>query len=729
MIGLGAPRAVADLQKGARIEVKTLDQWETGTVVRAANARVLVKFEDDGRLEWIAAERLHAGDAAELAKMSAAEPPAPAAPSPAPAAQPSPAPAAAPPAPATPASARVFSVGEAIEFKEMNRWRPGHIEQVVPHWLIITDDPEDKRNPFGSDHKMHWIQPWGVRVVGSAYELEGFGAPIRDAQPGEVAPVRSAQNPAPSTGDQFTPQPAELRPIDPETFDHTFEPISFDNSQSPAPAADAALRLALAPVGSEFSAWALRGVKPNLDSIHPCLGPTKVAVACFKGAPTTIVIRTNLLTHSQMDTRTVPAPDITILAAGDDGDSLASSRGKNLQYWKWSGTAYKLAANLQIDAGGDIRHAYLLGGEHAIVETGGDVYLIDLQAKRVMNSTKIAGNSNVYVHPSGQIVGVITSDGTAMLMRASDFSIINQFEDAGTASNISVDPTGTLAAYLSSAGAVQVVKIADKTVVGHVNVGASFRGRIDLVDDKFLLVDNSTAYDIKGGIPVWIYRMPMFGASVAPLASGQFVIAAHIDRGAAVAVASIPDQVGRAALKGARPADFILSPGTAIKIDCDFGPFGAEKDPASQVVTDAVKDAGLKISSDANEAFHLTSTIIGGKPENRDYSPGFFGAFFGQKVVTINVPCNTFTATLTYKGTPVWTQQIRFEIGNYIQLSKTQSPQEMADAAAQPRAAPLHSLNLPRFLPPDAKPGSPAALGASTLQDRRFVPDKPVKTK
>jgi hypothetical protein len=418
-------------------------------------------------------------------------------------------------------------------------------------------------------------------------------------------------------------------------------------------------------------------------------------------------------------------PDLKVLAAADDGNLLLTiySGDKNLQLWKWSEHDYKLMVNLRVDASDFVRilSAAFVATDKAVVSTSnGDVSLVDLTQKTVISSIKGSKDAKVFVHPSGQVIGVITSSSTAMLLRP-DFSIVAEYDDAGSTSNVSVDATGEWAAYLTSTGVVRVVKIADGSQLGEIAVGGAFKGMLDLVDDKFLLVDHTTAYDVKSGMPVWIYKMPN-DVRVAPLINGEFIIAAPGDNRAAIAVAAIPDQVGRAALKTATPDRFVLVPGSAIKLDCDFGAFGDQQQKASDTIGDVLTRAGMKIS-DKDEAFHLTMNIAAGPTEKREYAPSMFAGPF-REITTVDVPSNILTATLTFHGDAVWSQEIRFGAGGALQKDATHSFQDAANDAAKPNAGALNSLNFPSYLPVGAKPGTPAALGASDLQDRRFVPEK-----
>jgi hypothetical protein len=221
-------------------------------------------------------------------------------------------------------------------------------------------------------------------------------------------------------------------------------------------------------------------------------------------------------------------------------------------------------------------------------------------------------------------------------------------------------------------------------------------------------------------------------AIVNPLANGQFLIAAQPQFGktAAVAVASIPDHVGRAALAEASPDKFIWKPGTSVKVDGDYGAFGDDKNKASDAVNQILTGMGM-VMTDQDTAFHLTVGVAGGPSEKRDYAPGMFaGMMFagGMNRTTVDVPSNIFTATLMYKGTPVWTQQITFQAGWSISKRADQSDQDVVNEQAKPVAYRLGELTIPAYLPVGAKLGTPAALGVSDLADRRFVPEQPAPT-
>lgn len=77
---------------------------------------------------------------------------------------------------------------------------------------------------------------------------------------------------------------------------------------------------------------------------------------------------------------------------------------------------------------------------------------------------------------------------------------------------------------------------------------------------------------------------------------------------------------------------------------------------------------------------------------------------------------------MSHEGAAVWSQEFRFQAGSHIQLQAGQTMQGAINDASKPTAGGMASLAVPGYLPKGAVPGSPAALGASDLTPRGFVP-------
>ena len=229
----------ADLVKGSKLEVKVGDGWETVTVVRAERGRVLITG-DDGRLEWVSADRLHAADSAELDKLfpPAVAPSKPAtvsgsAPSqtiahgaPLPASNsPTTTGSAAPPHP----SPQSFQAGEAVQYETFGEWSPGHIVQVSVSWVLLTKDPPPNARRSPANPEMYWIESWAVRVPGSAYVMEGWGGYLHSADSKPSVPSGTGHQRPATSGDPFTVGPSNPNPTTQKTADSS-SPNSSDRA-------------------------------------------------------------------------------------------------------------------------------------------------------------------------------------------------------------------------------------------------------------------------------------------------------------------------------------------------------------------------------------------------------------------------------------------------------------------------------------------------------------------
>lgn len=700
------PFVHADAVVGSTVEVREGDSWTKVKVVAVEGRRVQVRY-DDGTEEWVGPDRLRSGESSPAAPAGgdagAAKPDR---------------------APARP-GARAFSVDQAVEVKRDGRWLAAKVREIGKGWIFVAEEKDQGQK--------RWIESWAVRVPGSAYDVDGKGTSQWPSQPGKVAPAKPPEPANSPVGDPFVVAPEGERPVTADDLKNNVETAVFEGAAEPVAIKDQPFTLAptTQPASAEFSAWALRGNENQFKDIFVSPGGGKVAVAAFPGnfGKSTVVTRAGIAAHNQMDTRSLRLPDLRVLSVANDGDLLLTAYvfDKKLQVWEWTGRSYKLVTNLLVDPGQGIKSAAFVSPDKAVVLTmfEGAVHLVDLKEKRIISSLKGAKDAELFVHPSGQLVGVMSGSGTAMLLRSSDFGIIAEFPDSGDYSNVTVDATGRWAAYLTNSGVVRVVNVSDGSQLGVVSVGAGFKGSLDLVDDKFLLVDHKTAYDVKSGIPIWIYKVPD-NASVKPLINGQFLIAVPGNKMVSVAVASMPDQVGRVAMKTATPDRFMLKPGMAIKVDGDLGVFVEGKEKATEIVNKVVTGAGMTVS-DKDEAFHLAITVAAGPTQKREYAPDIFTPPSERKIMAVEVSCNIATATLSYKGQPCWTQQIRYVAPESLRFDRKKSLQDEVNGWATPKAHALNGLNFPSYLPTGAKPGEPAALGSSTLQERRFVPDQPAK--
>lgn len=699
---------------GTKIEVREGDSWTKVTFVKKEGRRTLVRY-DDGTEEWVTADRLREGPAA-----ATADPAKPSAESPKTATGSD---GAAAPAAAKPG----LGIGSAVEYKRSAFWHPGHIVRTQRGWYLVKSD---------KDAESFWCEPWILRTVGSGYDVDNWGVGSEPVRPGEAAPT---EPPGPSprltgkTAQTGGPVPgAPAVPVAPPIK------LNFDSAADPQPGNGAALSFATTRPTSEFGSATLRPKSNQLASIVACRDTPNVIVVGFGGVfdQPTEVVRFDATTRRPLDVRALSVKNHRIVGAANMGKVLLTTVGdffpRVMCLWELDQGGYKIKSTFDVgsDRGGAVMQAALIDATHAMYrDDKSDVYLLDVAENKATGYIKSAANCEPFLHPNGQVLAVLTAGKTALLLRTSDFTTIGEFPDAGTKGNVAVDPTGECAAYPTAAGAVRVVKIADGSTVGTIAMGAGFGGHIEMPSPGVVLADYKIAYDAKSGVPIWLYTFPEFPnvTKACLTAAGQVTYVVEKDNTATACVATVPDAVARAALKALGKDAFMLSPGMAVSINGNFSAFGDEADKVSELVHKAITAAGLVVS-DKPQPFQINMTTSVGPTERRDYVSGR-GPRMGPanlplngEIATVSVPCTIVAFQMTHDDKAVWSQEFRFQAGADVAMSKGQTMQDAINAASKPTAGGMQALSIPGYLPKDAVPGAPPALGTSDLSPRGFVP-------
>jgi len=70
----------------------------------------------------------------------------------------------------------------------------------------------------------------------------------------------------------------------------------------------------------------------------------------------------------------------------------------------------------------------LLDASHAVVvSNANDAAVLDLEKKKAIGTVRMNQGSSLYLHPTGKLMGVLTTSGTALLLRTDDFSTVAEF--------------------------------------------------------------------------------------------------------------------------------------------------------------------------------------------------------------------------------------------------------------------------------------------------------------
>lgn len=698
-----------------KVEVREGDSWTKVTQVRKEGRRTLVRY-DDGTEEWVTADRLRAVGGAST-------------PTPTPAAGASDRPSAGSSA-ETAGGKRSFAVGDQVEHRGTFNWEAGKVERIDRGWFLVKD---------AHDGRIYWLEPWMLRLPGATYDIPSqWPKRGNPAMPGEAAPTVPPDAAPQSTGNPFETgvgaasggqDAGGARGAGGVTLAGPFTEFTYDTAQDPQPAKEgASVSLPTTRPAWEFRSCTVRPKYTRINTIVPCCDTPDTALVVFglfMDEPAEIA-RMDTVHLSQRDKRILEPAKQRVVGAAERGDVILTvpNEGfpKTMHIWRLAGGTYKLQGAYKplVKDNRYIIQATLLDATHAVVvDNAEEAYLLDLAQKKATGFVRPKRDTRVYVHPSGKLLGVLTTSGTALLVRADDFSVVAECNDAAGRGEISVDPSGTAMAYLTSANSVRVVKIADGSTLGSVAVTATSGKELDLLSPETLLLDHKTTYDVKTGMPIWIYNTPTMNTATLLWGNGQMLFATVEGELAAVCQATLPDSAARNAVKKLSNDSFVVKPGTAVNLQANFAAFGAESAKAEEIVRNAITSAGLVIS-DQPQPFCLNLTAAPGPTERRDLVQHRWG---GPPIAeTVSVPCNIVKATLSEQNKPLWAQEIRYEIGGMVSVERGQSLQDAANKAAQLTAEGLKQLAVPGYLPKGATPGSPAALGASDLTVRGFVP-------
>ncbi|MGC4030358.1 MAG: hypothetical protein QM754_01235 [Tepidisphaeraceae bacterium] len=204
---------------GSTIEVREGDAYTKVKVVAAEGTKVKVRY-DDGTEEWVGQDRMKPAGAAG-AEAGAK----------------------------TPAAKASLGVGDAVEIKRRGKWFAGKITQVTPTWVYVVEDE--------SEREQRWAEPWAVRALGAAYEIESDGSRSWGGKPGQLAPKNKPDAAPRSIGNRTAPADESKRLLTLDDLKETFDTLSFDGSSAGA-ATDEPVKVPTTRPASEFAAWAVR---------------------------------------------------------------------------------------------------------------------------------------------------------------------------------------------------------------------------------------------------------------------------------------------------------------------------------------------------------------------------------------------------------------------------------------------------------------------------------------
>jgi hypothetical protein len=556
---------------------------------------------------------------------------------------------------------------------------------------------------------------------------EEWVGPDRIRKDGEVAP---AATPSPSAADA-APAPANGGGIVVDVSPDSFAELDISNAREPGKPAGAPLKLTVAKPTLDFSSVPIHPLSGDnsIDRLVICADdPSLAIVSCgtvFPEKPE--VIRMDLAKQRQLGVATITRGQ-AVVAAVDEGATIFTCVGMGwdtpIHLWELDGARYRLKANYdpfgRDHHGSGLAMARFVDAGHAIfAANSGETYLVDLRTSKATGQVLGARDSRPYLSPSGQLLGVLSDDGRALVIRTSDFSKIAEFPNAARVGTLAIDPAGTALAYTDGDGAVRVVRIADGTELGVVSGIDPRNDRFDLLSPEKLFVADRSVFDVKTGLPIWIYQRPGGGEFPHMLANGQMLMLVGGEGGASACAVTLPDAEAKAAAASISKESYDLGPGSNVSVKADFSAFGADRDKAEKAITDRLTAAKLNPVDDASAPVRLGIEVVAGPIEQRAYKTQ--GEAGGLRVITCR--STNLIVSLNLKGKAIWWQSFHFQAGNPLRMTRDgQTLQQAADEAALPQAGGLGYLSFPTFLARGAAPGSPPALGSSDISTRGITP-------
>lgn len=149
--------------------------------------------------------------------------------------------------------------------------------------------------------------------------------------------------------------------------------------------------------------------------------------------------------------------------------------------------------------------------------------------------------------------------------------------------------------------------------------GVSIGGHLDFVDDNFILSGNSTLIDIESGIKLWTYH----GADQLQVVGGSVLIALAGGGGAqegALLATHLPHPAASKFLEKALtdPSDFIVHPGTTVRIDVSGIPDALQRE---KVINGLAKQLNeIQCTVDPKGTIDIVASVEGPKTIDVSYS-------------------------------------------------------------------------------------------------------------
>ena len=618
-----------------------------------------------------------------------------------------------------------LSDGDEVQVHEGDQWKDATFVRQEGQSILIVE----------RDVGIKWVPVDQVRLPNGG-PLPGVGAaPANSAAPA-AAPLPDASGAEPSApgtaGGANNPLTAVPTPL-------PSNPILIDVDQDlPAPRIDLQPDAIIHPGKAAKHDFVRFGGHASglLGSIKPyrrCVDTPDILFNVRDFNSETVISRIDLAGGEAGSYRSLPVASDDVRGVGAGGRYVATvtdiDNVRSLRLWTYDTGQYRVRATVKLvksDRGFEYGAVWPISGDRLIVDgAGAGLYLVNLPQARIEAYCKHGGD-DPRLTPDGKYL-IVRTDANFLLVRATDLSIAASVSAKGVNGNISIDPSNEFVAFYAD-NRVHVVKIADVEEVGSFDPGPN-AGDISLISRNYVLMDRSNswdAYDVATGRPLWNYRRLDVAQSLL-LGTGQMFLSFNNGQ---FALASLPHSKAIASVRKFSKDAYVLTPGTAIAVKGDPAVFNSNQADMKNAVSDGLRKCSQTLAP-GDSLYELNWTSAAGPTTSKKFyhtnlpMPMPFGAGVYGEPMDVSAPSTIITLPLTFNGTTIWHREITFVIGDFIQLPKDQSAQDVANQAAKPNVGALGDLEIPPYILKGASPDGSAAPFSSYITSTGIIQDEP----
>ena len=697
----------AQLKEDGPIEVREGDTWSSATYVKREGRRFQVRY-GDGTDEWVAGDRLRiAGDAASTPTTGEAK--------------------------ATAPRKTRFVVGDTAEVRDNFKWGPARVEKTASGWFLV------QQTEFPSHYL--WVEPWRLRVCGSAYDIEG--------RPHMIMPTDSSSPPPDGTPGQTTRNNGESR------FGGTAVTVRDELPSVSAPMRHSAEALKLdapttQPSAKAFKTFPLQVDKFRKFNLTPCSDGSGFAMlwTSWPGRPTDVQVLDLAGRRSLSPSIALGGKSLMVIAATNQGRLLATTEvnDERITLWARQGATYR-STGVLIPFGNGLgstiaQAAFVSPTRMVAVCTNGSVAAIDLQAGKITGRVKGKGGRAATLHASGKLMAFVEDHDIIQIVQTETWTIQATIRTQSFPSHMSFDPTGRYLA-MEQFGKLTVYDTAMGAQMITAPTPVGMPGAMELLDERTLLYGGSQVVDIKTGLALWAWTGPS-PVTTAMLPSGQTVLAAFGGNQAYIhqftplteTVQTLQKQIHGKTLPQPILDKLTLMPGMSVSLECNLEGIRGSAAEAEAGVRKNLQEAGFTIADgqpirvvlsmrDAGSAHAMISAQ--GMPRINDGQATSADVTIHKRVLTVSVQSGDQV---------LWTYEVyRDDTSAVVSRAGQGTVQVQGNDGISARE--VAAVRLPRYLAMRGGEDAPAAaVGQSRVIDDQITvtrdpmtPDAPPTTR